>query len=240
MAKQRKKKKKQRNPKLSKTDKTLYYILYALVIAVPVMLLMLIYLIKSKIVFSDKNVIAYHSTSDFWFLPLVFAIFSLIIPLTSAFYDRKPILHRKKIKKNECKKTSAALIFVYIALCIAMCIPAVGALYSRTQITPQSLGVYSMFGKFKGEIPVSSAQSADIKITGPGRYAHWSILYKIKFDNGKTYSFNVNPNEAIELYYLLSDVKMNFDGNKHVDIYCESKHCSDEQTAVLYEMFGGN
>ncbi len=202
------------------------------------MLLLLMYLIKRKIAFSDENVITYDSTSDFWFLPLVLANFSLIIPLTNAFYDRKPIFHRKKIKKNDRKKPSAVLISVCTAIIIIMCIPMVGALYSRTQITPQSLSVYSMFGKFRYEIPMSSARSADIKITQPGRHTRWSILYKIKFDNGKTYSFNVNTNEAIELYYLLSDVEMNFDGKKYVDIYCESRHCSDEQTAVLHEMFG--
>lgn len=244
MSKKKKKKKKQRNPKLSSADKFIYGILYIIALLLASAPIFLFYFIKNKIVFADSNVIAYEGTNELWcILPFLIYAGLITIPVLDAYTDRKPILHRKKQTKKTKKpiyKISVIFITVCAIIYIAMLVPCVGALYSRNQITSESISVYTLFNKFKEEIPLSSAQSVEISIAGMSSsksYWHWEIIYKIKCDNGKTYYFSPNTDQALKMYELFPDTEKNIKNAHKLDKYLKDRHCTPEQIKALQEIF---
>lgn len=248
MSKNKKIKKKPRNPKLSSADKLIYCILLVVAIFLFFAPIFIFYTIKNKIVFADSNVITYTSTGELWMvLPSFINSLLLTIPLANAYTDREPILHRKKLKRNTKKqkhKISAVFITVCAVIYIAMWIPVTGALYSRNQITAKSVSIYTMFNKFKDEIPLSSAQSAEISITSRTSararsvIRHWVITYKIKFDNGKTYYFNTDADKTLKLYALFPDLEISVKNAERLDRYLDDNRCTPEQTEALRKIFG--
>ena len=248
MSKGRKEKKKIIAPPLIFIDKVAYAFIIILAIGFAFLPFVIFELLQKHIVLSSADVIAYESTETvLWLLlpwfPYIVVTFAI---LSNAYLNRKPIFGKKlnapKRKKWWMPKHPALCLTALILTWLLLWIPAIGGLYSRTEITEKEIYKYASFGRMVEQVPLSDVKSVNVRIYWSSNGIHgvtgsWSMSYKINFNNGESYTFSSDTDTMIKIDTLFPNIEKTVEGIKHLDDYCKDNLCTASQYEAIKKMF---
>ncbi len=159
------------------------------------------------------------------------------------FTDRRPIFGKQVVLPNRpvsekrrgaVRKGIAAALVIYLLLWV----PAVGALWSRTDVTQSHVNRYGMFGRLVESCRVEEARAVNVRIFyDMGRYTSgWRISYTATFEDGRSYTFEKLPTIITQIDALFPSVPKTVEGTENFNKLCEEYHLDGAERSALAQV----
>ena len=245
------KKRKERRPKLRWYDKALYVLLLFLLYMVVHFCLLFFSESLPRLMFRQGDIIAVDATSvwQLWQLWLMVPFFGMGIWLLVRLEERKPLLgpkwnedkhpRPKEKEKPEWRRRRALLMAVSALLYILLCIPAVGSMWAREEITPTEIRRYAPFGLETACTPLSQTDSVMVSIHGAGLHNRgWAVTLRINMKDGTAHIFSGHhPDVLLEINRHLPSAARTVRGAKNFDLLCDYYNATPEERIRWRELF---
>ncbi len=251
MSRPKKPKRKVRVPKLCRADYAIYILLLVLsggLIFLPFILMMLW---QNHAFLASGEVLAY--TDSPWLLLVLLLLPPFFIPpvlVLTGMNERRPIVGPKPVPKDAPiagKKTPPSAgrrrrrvwIPLLIAVYILLCVPAVGSIFARTEITATEVREYTLFGIETGTTPLTETAAVETQIYWQSARSggSWAASYTITMQDGEEYHFIDHPLTLLEIDRHIPPCPRTSDGTEDFDKLCREYDLTPEEADRVRVLF---
>ncbi len=239
----KKRKQKPEAPPLSLPNKIIYWVL----IIFAVVLLFAPFLLVAALQWDLGRANGAIAVSNDWsvlllFIPSLPAAAVWLLFFGSHYQMRTPIIGRKKPRAKPHRRYSRKakiIIALIISAWLLSFVPAIGAVYDRTEISETHIDEYAMFGRQTEHRSIEDATAVHVRIfKSTDRYrTRWQMSYTIYFADRKGFTFISSPAIMIEIDGLFEGLPKTADGTEYFEKIIDKYDLTPEEREKLQEVF---